>query len=323
MTLRRLSALCLSVLLPLAVAPRSRAMDFKPAPQDTGMIIVATGEIIPGDSLKLGGFLEAITNARIIGYVLNSPGGNLEEGEKLSGMIHNQSVTVAVPSGAMCASACFLLFAAAAHRVVAPDALIGVHSVSDGSGQEDDTTLALTTILARDAAAYNVPAQILGELVTTQPGQITWLNVAELTSMGAAFLRPNPPGMPSQEPVTTAQPEEPPSTPSVAKSTPIASVPLGSATASIPPSMSPAYISGLGDRKIWESWFAAQTGAVREGAAFWAGQRSLPHVKPCDAAGVVKDPMWLTGCQQAAQMLAPFDVRRRLEPDYKRGWNAI
>ncbi len=42
----------------------------------------------------------------------------------------------------------------------------------------------LTTLLARDAAACGVPPGILGKLVTTHPGRITWLSHADLTSMG-------------------------------------------------------------------------------------------------------------------------------------------
>ena len=87
----------------------------------------------------------------------------------------------------MCASACFLLFAAGARRIAGPSALIGVHSVSNGAGSEDLNTMGFTTALARDASDYNVPAQIIGELVTMKPGQITWLNVSELTSMGVTL----------------------------------------------------------------------------------------------------------------------------------------
>jgi hypothetical protein len=59
------------------------------------------------------------------------------------------------PSGSQCSSACFLLFAAAGQRAVAPDALIGVHSASD-NGQENINSMAFTTAFAREAAAYGV-----------------------------------------------------------------------------------------------------------------------------------------------------------------------
>ena len=88
------------------------------------------------------------------------------------------------------------------------------------------------------------------------------------------------------------------------------------ATASLPPTMSPSFTVCLSDRKAWESWFAGLTGPARDGAAFGASQRSLLHPRPCTGDGSTMAPDWVTGCQQAAQMLAPLDVRRRLEPDY-------
>ena len=81
--------------------------------------------------------------------------------------------------------------------------------------------------------------------------------------------------------------------------------------------------SGIVDRKAGASWFGAETGAARGGVAFRAGQRSLPHHATFSAAGQANPQDWVTGCQQAAQMPGPFDVRRRREPDDKRGWNAI
>lgn len=309
------------VLLALAVACPSRAMDFKRESTPDGSVIIAAGGTIEvGDHLKLVGFLEAIAGSPLIGYSISSPGGNLMEGEQIAEMIHAQQVAVAVPSGAMCASACFLLFAAAAHRIAAPDALIGVHSASDGQGAENGSTLALTTLFGRDLSGYGVPAQIIGELVTTGPGQITWLDVRELSAMGVTFPRPNPPGMPSQQPVTMAEapvshagPTSPPSSPSGAAST----------TASLPATMSPGYVAGLNDRKAWEGWFAGLNGPAHDGAAFWAGQRSLSHPRPCTGDGSTMPPDWIQGCQQAASMLAPFDVRRRSDPDYRKGWNSI
>ena len=320
---------CLGMSLTAGVAP---AMDFANIPDGPGQVIIgASGEIQPGDALKLTGFLEAVQGERVAGYSLDSGGGSVLEGEKLALMINGQNVGVAVLSGRMCASACFLMFAAAARRVAAPDALIGVHSVSDGAGNEDLSTMGLTTALARDASAYNVPSQIIGELVTTKPGQITWLTVDELASMGTSFIRPQPAGYNSRDPdatpaapVPTAPLAQPPGAAVAATvpATPFQTAPA-TATASLPPTLSPSFTSGLSDRKAWESWFASLTGPARDGAAFWASQRSLPHPQPCTGDGSATAPAWVTGCQLASQMLAPFDVRRRREPDYKRGWNSV
>lgn len=298
------------------------AMDF--ARLSTGphqFVIASKGEILEGDALKLTGFLEAVQGDQLVGYALDSPGGNVVEAEKMATIIHGQATTAGVMEGDTCASACFLLFASAAHRIAAPNALVGVHSVSDGAGNEDDGTLALTTALARDAADYNVPAQIIGELVTTKPGQITWLDVNELTAMGVSFVRPHPAGYDSRDPVTTEAPQPPPAlTVATASPAPAAQT----ATASLPPVMSAAYLAGLGDRKAWESWFGSLGGPAKDGASFWASQRSLPHPVSCEnGGGATPSPDWVAGCQKAAELLAPSDVRRRLEPDYRKGWNAL
>ncbi len=95
---------------------------------------------------------------------------------------HHASVSVA--SGAMCASACFLLFAAGEHRTYETGARIGVHSVTSSNhlGPDDgDGTLAM----ARYAAHMGVPAGIVGEMVTTESTGIAWLSEDELAGMGA------------------------------------------------------------------------------------------------------------------------------------------
>ena len=331
---RLIMALLGATLIGVGASP-CRALTFKRLPTTSGaVIIIATGEIEPGDSLKLDGFLEAVEGSQVIGYALNSPGGNIVEAEKVAAMIHDQNVSAAVSSGSMCASACFLLFAAASHRIAAPDALIGVHSASNSDGEEDGGTLAMTTALARDASAYNVPAQIVGELVTTKPGAITWLDVNELSSMGVQFLRPNPSGMPSQQPVeptvaAASRSANPWASQQARPSKAVASIPNSSPlrvsgdTASIPPAMSRSFVAGLSDRKAWESWFAALSPGAHEGAAFWASQRSLKHPQACmgDSSAMSQD--WITGCQRAAEILAPLDARRHADPDYKKGWNSI
>ncbi len=108
---------------------------------------------------------------------------------------------VAVPTGATCASACFLIFAAGAKRVVAPDALIGVHSTSIG-GQETPETLAANMEMARDAAALGVPPEIVGKMVETKPAHMEWLTPEELATCGAGEARPQHARGPSAPPRT-------------------------------------------------------------------------------------------------------------------------
>jgi hypothetical protein len=84
---------------------------------------------------------------------------------------------------------------------------------------------------------------------------------------------------------------------------------------------SPAYRQGQADRQAWETWFGTLTGDYRAGADWWSGQRSLPHPGSCSAAPPSAGADWMAGCIAAQERLAPSDVRRRMEPDYRLGWN--
>src|SRR5208283_3339429 len=56
--------------------------------------------------------------------------------------------------------------------IAEPGARIGVHSASVSGGRENTDTLGVTTLMAREAAAYGVPPAITGRMVTTKPGGV-------------------------------------------------------------------------------------------------------------------------------------------------------
>ena len=82
--------------------------------------------------------------------------------------------------------------------------------------------------------------------------------------------------------------------------------------------------AGAADRRAWESWFASTSADYQAGAEFWAGQRSLKKPAPCDAQSAAADrkiDVWIAGCLAAQERLAPTDIRRHSDPEYRRGWN--
>ena len=83
---------------------------------------------------------------------------------------------------------------------------------------------------------------------------------------------------------------------------------------------SAAFQDGLADRRTWERWFASLTGDYREGAYYWSSERSSPKPGPCYGQGYSRD--FVEGCANAKEVLAPTDVRRNSQPDYKAGWNS-
>jgi hypothetical protein len=160
-----------------------------------------TGPIVPGDFERLNTFLQSVPSSDDIKAIfIDSGGGNVVEASKIAALFNKTAAVVVVPSGSQCASACFLLFAAAAQRAVAPDALIGVHSAND-NGQEDIDSMAFTTAVAREAAAYGVPPSIIGKMVQTEPNRVTWLDPSDLAAMHVKVIEANatePAGPPSQ-----------------------------------------------------------------------------------------------------------------------------
>jgi hypothetical protein len=80
-----------------------------------------------------------------------------------------------------------------------------------------------------------------------------------------------------------------------------------------------AFQDGVRDRQTWEQWFNSLSGDEREGAFYWAGQRSLKNPGSCNTL----EPAKIMGCKEAQTKLAPTDVRRKSEPDFRAGWNSI
>src|SRR5205823_3467608 len=77
------------------------------------IIIDIHGRIATGDADVFNRILEKAADAgkSIAGVLLNSPGGKLDEGAKLAFVIRLARYPTVVAPGAICASACFLVFA--------------------------------------------------------------------------------------------------------------------------------------------------------------------------------------------------------------------
>ena len=167
---RSLTAGMICMLGLLATAPSARAMQFEAVQAtQTDAIIGGRGPIVKGDTARLQQAFASIPQTlKFLVLELDSPGGSVAEGVELMNYIRANRLPVLIPSNAKCASACFLLFAAAPRRLAAPDALIGVHSASV-DGKETGDTLAITTQMARWAGELGVPPAILGKMVQAKP----------------------------------------------------------------------------------------------------------------------------------------------------------
>jgi hypothetical protein len=94
------------------------------------------------------------------------------------------------------------------------------------------------------------------------------------------------------------------------------------------PARSAMYEKGVKARADWENWYEGLAySAYRDGAAYWAGERSNPNPVSCKIAsqGYIvpsEEPFFTEGCEATRIRLAPIDVLRKSNADYKLGWSA-
>ena len=158
--------------------------------KDGRVLLLITGEIVPGDSDT---FVAAVKQANAAGKLvpnvrLNSDGGNLLEGVKLADAVRFGKISTNVGKNARCASACFLVFAAGQTKYASYGAQIGVHGASDQSGAETVSSEAATVSMAKIAKDLGVPPAIIGRMVVTPPSEMVWLTPQDLQSMGVTMV---------------------------------------------------------------------------------------------------------------------------------------
>src|SRR4030095_7492157 len=93
------------------------------------------------DSKDAAAFADAVdkliaAGKRVDVVSLNSTGGQLGEGALIAAAIKASRLATRVEDGAVCASACFLAFAAGEPRTAHPNAYIGVHQAADKDGRK-------------------------------------------------------------------------------------------------------------------------------------------------------------------------------------------
>ncbi|MBC7635052.1 MAG: hypothetical protein H7251_05560 [Acetobacteraceae bacterium] len=177
----------------LAIPSVDAKLIYTTAPFRNGQVILrAQGVVDSGDAVRLHAALgRAAAYGQVASIAFDSPGGNVAEGIALAREIRRSGLPLVVAGKQTCASICFLIFAAAPVRYVARTARVGVHSASDASGGESPGSRAATTVLARAAAGYGVPSEILEKMIATAPGRMAWLTDTDLASMGVIQYDPD------------------------------------------------------------------------------------------------------------------------------------
>ena len=103
-------------------------------------------------------------------------------------IVHKAAITAHVQYRGQCYSACVFIFAAAQERIANAESMIGVHSAGLHA-QENDATLAVTTMLARVMAEYGAPPSVIGKMVATPYNGMTTLTIADLEAWKVTISR--------------------------------------------------------------------------------------------------------------------------------------
>jgi hypothetical protein len=173
----------------------ARAADLKAFALRDGTIAVS---LVGRIQLDDGNRVQRLVNAayqngqRVSQLWLNSGGGSLQGGYSLAIVVQKSALSTFIPDTWECASACFIPFAAGVERVAATGAWVGVHRVID-SKEETDSAKASTIDMVQVLKSLRVSDQVIGKIVTTPPGQITWLTQDDLASMKVALVSPSTP----------------------------------------------------------------------------------------------------------------------------------
>jgi hypothetical protein len=162
------------------------------------------GAIQTGDAGKLAAaiFLANDRGYQIDALRLNSPGGSVWKAMAMAAMVRwVENISTVVQKYAKCESACFALFAAGSRRYIDPisnTTQIGVHSTYQLLKHDDSAKLTvketgdLTIKSVRLLKEILVPDAIISKIVTTPPGQMTYLTISDLLEMGATTVVGHP-----------------------------------------------------------------------------------------------------------------------------------
>jgi hypothetical protein len=177
----------------LAATPFSaRSATIKTYTSGSGQsVVLLSGEITTGDADRFAKLVEGDVQKGQPrpSLSLNSQGGLFFEGIKLAQAIRRLGLTTYVEEGAICASVCFLIFAAGQQKFASYSSRIGVHSAKDTTGDANRAAVA-TKAMGRLLQSLDVSPAVINKMATTPQERIAWLSTPELQSSGVKPLRP-------------------------------------------------------------------------------------------------------------------------------------
>ena len=149
-------------------------------------IVLLNGELAEGDASRLRDIVRGSTSAGrpVSGIRLNSSGGSLVEGVRLAAVIQNAKIATVVASGATCASACFIAFAAGNQKFVSATATVGVPGAANRFGQDAAGEVPPIVRVVKEMGLLDA---IVEKMLATREDEVSWLTQDDLRAMGATI----------------------------------------------------------------------------------------------------------------------------------------
>jgi hypothetical protein len=185
----------LALIFVLLAVP-AEAMEFRVHPNAAAMpsvtAILASGDVIDGDTERLTTFLATLPPRDRTAIYLASAGGSLFEGMRLGRFFKVAHIKTVVEGGQICASACALAFlgghdnAGNPWRSSSTTSLLGFHAFATvGTDQPDENT---TQLIVSQVLQYgkdvDAPLELLILSFGTPSDDIYWLSQKEICSLG-------------------------------------------------------------------------------------------------------------------------------------------
>jgi len=143
------------------------------------------GPIDSRSALSFRRILAANPNVKIL--VLNSPGGDVQNGLLIADDVYTKGMSTVIASDSVCASACAYVFFAGRNRIV--QGRLGVHQISGNVGL-GDAQLNISDILDT-LNKYGVDARIFPIMFRTSSDDIHFFSPDEIKQFGIEHLSPD------------------------------------------------------------------------------------------------------------------------------------
>ena len=157
-----------------AIAFASEGAEFK---REGGHVSI-TGRIEAGDLRKFRSFLEdpEVLLEMLNGVALNSHGGDVNAALGIARVLQLSHATILVNKNSVCYSSCFLIFAGGSYRLVASNAMLGVHRMTFAKPASMAETEKMLDNVGMSVESYlrsaGIPERVIEKARETPPSEM-------------------------------------------------------------------------------------------------------------------------------------------------------